>query len=115
MGEIERPQAGAERGDLDQRRAAVLGRDVARPEVQAPDVGRERVAPDDPDRERRDDVLGRQRGTGQERGGVEAERNIAARDGEGRDQGRRESILGRGRDSAPERGQGRDRDRDRGR
>ena len=113
MGEIERPQAGAERGDMDQRRAAVLGRDVARPEVQAPDVGRERVAPNDPDRDRRDAVLGRQRDTGQERGAAGAERDIAARDGEGRDQGRRESILGRGRDSAPERGQGRDRDRGR--
>ena len=113
MGEVERPQAGAERGDMDARRAAVLGRDVARPEVQAPDVGRERVAPDDPDRDRRDAVLGRQRGTGQERGGVDAERDIAARDAEDRDQGRRESILGRGRDSAPERGQGRDRDRER--
>ena len=113
MGEIERPQAGAERGDMDQRRAAVLGRDVARPEVQAPDVGRERVAPNDPDRDRRDAVLGRQRDTGQERGAAAAERDIAARDGEGRDQGRRESILGRGRDSAPERGQGRDRDRGR--
>lgn len=115
MGEVERPQAGAERGDLDHRRAAVLGRDVALPEVQAPDVGRERVAPDDPDRDRRDAILGRQRDTGQERSAVGAERDIAARDGEGRDQGRRESILGRGRDSAPERGQGRDRDRDRDR
>jgi hypothetical protein len=95
MGEVERPQAGAERGDMDQRRAAVLGRDVARPEVQAPDVGRERVAPDDPDRDRRDAILGRQRGTGQERGGVEAERDIAARDGEDRDQGRRESMASR--------------------
>ncbi|MDF3416653.1 MobA/MobL family protein [Sulfitobacter sp. M57] len=115
MGEVERPQAGAERGDLDHRRAAVLGRDVDRPEAQAPDVGRERVAPDDPDRDRRDAILGRQRDTGQERDAAAAERDIAARDGEGRDQGRRESILGRGRDSAPERGQGRDRDRDRDR
>lgn len=117
MGEVERPQAGAERGDLDHRRAAVLGRDVDRPEAQAPDVGRERVAPDDPDRDRRDAILGRQRDTGQERNAAGAERDIAARDGEDRDQGRRESILGRGRDrdSAPERGQGRDRDRDRGR
>ncbi|WP_336246056.1 MobQ family relaxase [Mesobacterium pallidum] len=113
MGEIERPQVGAERGDLDPRRAAVLGRDVARPEVQAPDVGRERVAPNDPDRDRRDAVLGRQRDAGQERGAAAAERDIAARDGEDRDQGRRESILGRGRDTGQERGQGRDRDRDR--
>ena len=115
MGEVERPQAGAERGDMDPRRAAVLGRDVARPEMQAPDVGRERVAPDDPDRDRRDAILGRQRNAEQERGAVGVERDIAARDGEDRDQGRRESILGRGRDRAPERGQGRDRDRDRGR
>lgn len=95
MGEVERPRAGVERGDgrngaddrgvvqrdglddMEARRAAVLGRDVDRPEVQAPDFGRERLAPDDPDRDRRD------------------------------------AILGRGRDSAPERGQGRDRDRER--
>lgn len=113
MGEVERPQAGAERGDMDPRRAAVLGRDVASPEMQSPDVGRERVAPDDPDRDRRDAILGRQRNAGQERGAAGAERDIAARDGEARDQGRRESILGRGRDSDPERGQSRDRDRDR--
>ena len=113
MGEVERPQAGAERGDMDARRAAVLGRDVDRPEAQAPDVGRERVAPDDPDRDRRDAILGRQRDTGQERDAAAAERDIAARDGEGRDQGRRESILGRGRDTGQERGQGRDRDRGR--
>lgn len=115
MGEVERPQAGAERGDMDPRRAAVLGRDVGRPEAQAPDVGRERALPDDPDRDRRDAILGRHQDAGQERGAAGAERDIAARDGKDRDQGRRESIIGRGRDSAPERGQGRDRDRDRGR
>ena len=114
MGEVERPQASAaERGDMDARRAAVLGRDVDRPEVQAPDIGRERVAPDDPDRDRRDAILGRVRDIGQERDAAAVERDIAARDGEGRDQGRRDDILGRGRDNASERGQGRDRDRDR--
>lgn len=113
MSEVERPQAGAERDDMDARRPAVLGRDVDRPEVQAPDVGRERVAPDDPDRERRDAILGRARDTGQERDAAAIERDIAARDGEGRDRGRRDDILGRGPDSAPERGQGRDRDRER--
>ena len=114
MGEVERPQASAaERGDMDARRAAVLGRDVDRPEVQAPDVGRERVAPDDPDRDRRDAILGRTRDIGQERDAASVERDIAARDNEGRDQGRRDDILGRGRDNASERGQGCDRDRDR--
>ena len=107
MGEVERPQAGADRGDMDARRAAVLGRDVDRPEVQAPDVGRERVAPDDPIRERLNAILGRGRDA------AAIERDIAARDGEGRDQGRRDDILGRGGDNASERGQGRDRDRDR--
>ena len=72
MGETERPQADAGRDDrsddLDQRRAAVLGRDVAHSEVQAPDIGRERSAPDDPDQERRDAILGRHRDSGQERG-----------------------------------------------
>lgn len=115
MGEVERPEAGAGRGDMDPRRAAVLGRDVDRPEAQAPDVGRERIAPDDPDRDRRDAILGRQRDTGQARDAAGAERDIAARDGEDRDQGRRESVLGRGRDTGEERGQSRDRDRDRGR
>jgi len=71
MGESERPQADAEcddrSDDLDQRRAAVLGRDVAPSEVQAPDIDRERSAPDDPDQARRDAILGRHRGAGQER------------------------------------------------
>jgi hypothetical protein len=53
------------------------------------------------------------RDIGQARDAAEVERDIAARDGEGRDQGRRDDILGRGRDTASERGQGRDRDRDR--
>lgn len=61
MGEVERPQASAERGDMDARRAAVLGREATRPERQAPDGGRERIAPDDPDRDRRNDILGRGR------------------------------------------------------
>ena len=112
----ERMMGGAERadrgGDAGVRREAVLGRGAPEQERQAPDVGRERAAPDDLGRDRRHAILGRQRDTGQERDAV-AERDIAARDGEDRDQGRRESILGRGRDSAPERGQGRDRDRDR--
>lgn len=114
MGEVERPQVGAERGgDMDARRAAVLGRDVDRPEVQAPDVGRERAPSDDPIRERLNAILGRGRDIGQERDAAAVERDIVARDGEGRDQGRRDDILGRGRDNASERGQGRDRDRDR--
>lgn len=113
MGEVERPQAEAERGDMDQRRGAVLGRDATRSEVQGPDVGRERLAPDDPDRDRRDAILGRQRDTGNERIKAELERDLATRDGEGRDQERREAILGRGHDTGQGRGQGRDRDRDR--
>jgi len=98
MGEVEKPQAGAERRETDARRAAVLGREFDRPEAQAPDVVRERVAPEDPNRARRDAILGRQRVTEQERDAAVAERDIAARGGEGRDQGRREDILGRGRD-----------------
>lgn len=113
MGEVERPQAGAERGDMDARRAAVLGRDIDRPEVQAPDIGRERVAPDDPDRDRRDAILGRARDIGQERDAAAIERDIAARDGDSREQGRRDDIFGRGRDTASERVQGRDRSRER--
>lgn len=65
-GDVDRPQADAERSDMDARRAAVLGRDVDRPEVQVPDVGRERVASDDPDRERRATILGRHTANGQE-------------------------------------------------
>lgn len=97
------------------RRAAVLGRHGAPREQAAPDVGRERVAPDDPNRERRQAILGRHRETGQERDAAGGEREIAAPGGDGRDQGRRDDILGRGRghDGAPERGQGRDRDRGR--
>jgi len=112
MGEVEGPQSGADRGDMDARRAAVLGRDVDRSEVQTPDVGRERVAPDDPDRDRRGAILGRARDIGQERDAAAVERGITARDGEDRDQGRRDDILGRGRDAASERGQGRDRGRE---
>lgn len=118
MGEVERPQAGADRGDMDARRAAVLGRDVDRPEVQAPDVGRERVAPDDPDRDRpdrdrRDAILGRGRDTGAGRDAAAVERDVAGRDGQAQEPDRRGDILGRGRDTASERGQGRDRDRGR--
>ena len=111
MGEVERPQSGAERSEMDARRAAVLGREFDRPEVQAPDVGREMAAPDDTDRGRQDAILGRQHDAGQARDAAEAERGTAARDGEDRDQGRRKSILGRG--SAPDRGSGSDRDRER--
>lgn len=68
MGEVERSQVDAGRGDMDVRRAAVLGRNVDQTEVQGPDVGRERVAPDDPDRDRRDAILGRGRDTASERG-----------------------------------------------
>jgi hypothetical protein len=112
MGEVERPQADAERCDMDARRAAVLGRDVDRPEVQAPDVEREKVAPDALERERRDAILGRARDIGQHRDAAAIERDIVARDGEDRDQKRWSDILNRGRDNA-ERAQGRDRDRER--
>jgi len=79
MGEVERPQARDERGEtevrggrgvtegrdgLDEaaaRRAAVLGRHVALKAQHEHDVGRERVAPDDPDRDRREAILGRHR------------------------------------------------------
>ena len=119
MGEIERPQAREDRDDTDQRREAVLGRDAAPPERQAPDFGRERVAPNDLERDRRDAILGRPRDAGQERGALEPERDIAARDGDDRDQGRRDAILGRGRDTGREggqdRSQGRERNRDRDR
>lgn len=65
------------------------------------------------DLDRRDAILGRVRDIGQERDGATIERNIAARDGEDRDQGRHEKILGRGHDSAIERGRDQDRDRER--
>ncbi|MFC6199110.1 MobQ family relaxase [Ponticaulis profundi] len=113
MGEVERPQVGADRGNMDERRAAVLGRDVHRPEVQALDIGRERVAPDDPDRDRRDAILGRARNAGQARDVPAVERDIAARGAESRNQGRRDNIFGRSRDAGQARGQGQDRDRER--
>lgn len=113
MSEVGRPQAGAGRDDMDARRAAVLGRDANHPEAQAPDIGRERVAPDDPDRDRREAILGRGRDIGQERDAAAIERDIAARGREGRDRGRRDDILGRGRDTMPEREHSRDRDRER--
>lgn len=68
MGEVERPQADAGRDDMNARRAAVLGRDVERPEAQAPNVGRERGAPDDPDQDRRNAILGRNLDFGRDRG-----------------------------------------------
>lgn len=85
IGEVARPQTGAEGSDIDARRAAVLGRDVECSEVQAPDVGQDRDA-------------------------AAMERDITARD-----QGRRDDILGHGHDSAPERGRvfARDRNRER--
>lgn len=104
LGEVERQQAGAGRGDMDARLTAVLGRHVDRPEVQAPDVGREGVAPDDPDQNRRDAILGRQRDVGQER-------DTAARDREDLDLRRQEDILGLGRSSA----RGSSQERNRGR
>ena len=113
MGEVERPQAGAERTDINARQTAVLGRGGGRSEAQAPDVGRERVAPDHPDRDRRDAILGRQRDIGQERQAAGLERDVGAHGGTDLDRKRSDAILGRGRDSAPERGQDRDRDRER--
>ena len=98
MGEVERPQArdGRDsqdaakvhdgRGDNEAREGpsvtkgrdsrneavarwvAVLGRHGAPREQLTQDVGRERVAPDDPDRDRREAILGRHRDTGQDRG-----------------------------------------------
>lgn len=59
MGESQRPQTSAEYSDMDARRAAVLGRDVAGPENEMGDVSRERIVPVDPDRDRRDAILGR--------------------------------------------------------
>lgn len=97
MDEVERSQPGVERGDMDARQAAVLGR--------------ERVAPDDPDRAYRDAILGRWRDIGQERDAAAVEGDITARDGRDSEQRRRNDILGRGRDTASERGQGRDRER----
>lgn len=90
MGDIERSESGIERGDMDARRAAVLGRDVNRSELQGRDIGRERVPPNDPDLDRRNAILGRVRDTDLvERGGT-------ACSDEDRDQGRRDDILGRG-------------------
>ena len=117
MGEAERSPAGAERGDRDgdfeKRLGAVLGRDLERPEVQTPDFGRERIAPDELYRDRLAAILGRERDTGQGREATKPERDFAARGGEDRDQGRRDAIIGRGRDAGQERGKDRDRDRER--
>lgn len=66
MGEVERPQAGAERVDMRACRVVVLGRDVDRPEPQAPDVGRARIAPGDLALNRREAILGRHCKNGQE-------------------------------------------------
>lgn len=138
MGQIERPQAqdGRDTRDVrggrdetevrdgragldkaDARRAAVLGRHVAAQEQHAPDAGRERIAPDDRDRDCRENILGRHRETGQARDAERLERDVAARSSENHGQERRDDILRRGRDSAPEHGQGRgqsgNRDKDR--
>ncbi|MGR3704069.1 MobQ family relaxase [Sulfitobacter sp.] len=113
IGEVERPQAGAERGDMDARRAAVLVRDVVCAEVRTLDLGGERVTPDAPDRDRRDAILGQQRDSRQNRDAVELERHIAAHNDECRNQYGQGAILGRGRDISPERKQGRDYDRER--
>lgn len=130
MGEAERPQARGGRDARDvrggrgeterrdgrdglddaARRAAVLGRHVAPRAQPEHDAGRERVAPDDPDRGRRDAILGRHRETGQGRDPAGLGRDVAARSSEDRGQERRDDILGRGRDSAPERAS-RDRER----
>ena len=109
--ELEAWHTNAELSEKGEHRAMVLERDLDRTEMQASEIQRERVAPDDLDRDRRDDILGRTRDIGQERDAAAIERDIAARGGEDRDQGRRDDILGRGRDAALERGQGRDRDR----
>lgn len=99
MGEVERPQAGAERSDIQTRRAALLGRNV-----KAAEAGPERgdiVA-------RRAALLGRGVDPLQEQTpGVERER-VAL---EGPDRDRQDAILGRGRDGTPQREKGRDRGR----
>jgi hypothetical protein len=94
MGEVERPDVGDGRGDLDQRRAALLGHDVPSPEVQAPDIGRERSTSDNPDQARRDAVLGRQTA---DRSGQGSAREALPLD---REQEPRNAVLGR----HPERG-----------
>lgn len=100
MGEVERPQAGAERSDMEARRAAVLGRDVERSEVQGLNIGRERGAPDGPDRDRRNAILGRARDTAP-----------VERGGEDRGQKQRNDILGHGNNSVPEFDKDRNRER----
>lgn len=50
------------------RRAAVLGRHVAPRAQPEHDVGRERLAPDDPVRDRREAILGRHRSNVSKRG-----------------------------------------------
>lgn len=115
--EVRDGRAGLDKADA--RRAAVLGRHVAAREQPAPDAGRERIAPDDPDRDRRENILGRHRETGQARNAEGLERDVAARSSEDRGHERRDDILRRGRDSAPKHWQGlgqsgnRDKDRER--
>jgi ATP-dependent exoDNAse (exonuclease V) alpha subunit len=61
--DVDVPQVAVSRDDMDARRAAVLGRDIERPEAQTPDVRREKAASDKLEIERRDAILGRQRNT----------------------------------------------------
>lgn len=68
MREVERSQNREDRGDPDQRRAAILGRDRGRSEMPSPDAGRERSAPEGLDRDRRNAILGRHREGGSDRG-----------------------------------------------
>lgn len=59
MGDAGKSQSGVERSDMDARRAAVLGREVNRSEVQAIDIERDHCSLDkSQDNERRKAVLG---------------------------------------------------------
>lgn len=108
--ELEAWHTNTELSEKGEHRAMVSERDVDRSEMQAPEVQRERSAPDDPDRDLREAILGRQRDTGQAMDAAEIERHNVERGGEDRDQERRrDDILGRGRNSSLERGPGRNR------
>jgi len=73
MGELERPQTGTERSDMDARRAAVLGREIQRPEVQEKDIVRDNFSLNNlQDNDRRKAVLG----------GFELDQNISRNDKE---------------------------------
>ncbi|MCB5411960.1 MobQ family relaxase [Pseudogemmobacter faecipullorum] len=108
----ERVMGEAERGSHDARRAAVLGREIGRTDAQAPDVGRERITPEDPERGRRDAVLGRDRESALAQRASDQAREapthgVAAPE----ERDRRAALLGRGAEGVTERGSGRDRDR----